>query len=148
VRHAADLGESVGVEAEARNDDDGPRREAIGEDPPVQRLEPLLGPAAPLLFGAGLFAAGLTSSITAPLAAAYAAGGALETVRDGETGVLFREPTAASLRQALERVTDLTIDPAHLVRHAAQFDASVFRSKLRRAIDVTVERTRATKATT
>ena len=41
-----------------------------------QRLEPLLGPAAPLLFGAGLFAAGLTSSITAPLAAAYAAAGA------------------------------------------------------------------------
>lgn len=42
-----------------------------------QRLEPLLGPAAPLLFGAGLFAAGLTSSITAPLAAAYAVSGAL-----------------------------------------------------------------------
>ena len=41
-----------------------------------QRLEPLLGPVAPLLFGAGLFAAGLTSSITAPLAAAYAAAGA------------------------------------------------------------------------
>ena len=41
-----------------------------------QRLEPLLGPAAPRLFGAGLFAAGLTSSVTAPLAAAYAAAGA------------------------------------------------------------------------
>ena len=41
------------------------------------RLEPLLGRAAPLFFGIGLFAAGLTSSITAPLAAAYAASGAL-----------------------------------------------------------------------
>ena len=41
------------------------------------RLEPVLGPAAPLFFGVGLFAAGLTSSITAPLAAAYAAAGAL-----------------------------------------------------------------------
>ena len=41
-----------------------------------QRLEPLLGPAAPVLFAAGLFAAGLTSSITAPLAAAYAVSGA------------------------------------------------------------------------
>jgi len=40
------------------------------------RLEPLLGPAAPLFFGIGLFAAGLTSSITAPLAGAYAAAGA------------------------------------------------------------------------
>ena len=43
----------------------------------ARRLEPLLGPAAPLFFGVGLFAAGLTSSITAPLAAAYAASGAL-----------------------------------------------------------------------
>ena len=42
-----------------------------------QRLEPLMGPVAPVLFGAGLFAAGLTSSITAPLAAAYAVSGAL-----------------------------------------------------------------------
>ena len=41
------------------------------------RLEPLLGSAAPLFFGIGLFSAGLTSAITAPLAAAYAAGGAL-----------------------------------------------------------------------
>ncbi len=40
------------------------------------RLEPLLGPAAPVFFGIGLFAAGLTSAITAPLAGAYAASGA------------------------------------------------------------------------
>ena len=41
------------------------------------RLEPLLGPAAPVFFGIGLFSAGLTSAITAPLAAAYAVGGAM-----------------------------------------------------------------------
>ena len=41
------------------------------------RLEPLLGRAAPVFFGVGLFSAGLTSAITAPLAAAYAAGGAM-----------------------------------------------------------------------
>ena len=41
------------------------------------RLEPLLGSAAPVFFGIGLFAAGLTSAITAPLAAAYAVGGAM-----------------------------------------------------------------------
>ena len=77
---------------------------------------------------------------------AYAAGGALETVRDGETGMLFHEPTAASLRQALERVSDMTVDPARLVRHAAQFDASVFRAKLGRAIAMTIERARASEA--
>ena len=38
-----------------------------------QQLEPLLGKFGKYLFGAGLFAAGLTSSITAPLAAGYVA---------------------------------------------------------------------------
>ena len=77
---------------------------------------------------------------------AYAAGGALETVRDGETGVLFHEPTVASLQQALARVTEMAVHPMHLVQHAAQFDASVFRAKLRRAIEMTIERARAPEA--
>jgi Mn2+/Fe2+ NRAMP family transporter len=41
----------------------------------ARQLAPLLGRAAPYLFGAGLFAAGLSSAITAPLAAAYAVSG-------------------------------------------------------------------------
>lgn len=41
------------------------------------QLEPLLGPAAKAFFAAGLFAAGLSSAITAPLAACYAVAGAL-----------------------------------------------------------------------
>lgn len=41
------------------------------------QLEPLLGRWATATFSVGLFAAGLTSAITAPLAAAYAVGGAL-----------------------------------------------------------------------
>ena len=40
----------------------------------ARQLEPLLGPQARWLFGLGLFAAGLTSAITAPLAAAWATG--------------------------------------------------------------------------
>ena len=54
--------QGLGVEADAA---------AVG-----RQLAPILGPYAPLLFGAGLCAAGLTSSITAPLAAAYAVSGA------------------------------------------------------------------------
>jgi Mn2+/Fe2+ NRAMP family transporter len=42
-----------------------------------QQLEPLLGPAAKYFFAIGLLAAGLTSAITSPLAAAYAVAGAL-----------------------------------------------------------------------
>ena len=41
------------------------------------QLEPLLGPSAQYVFSLGLFASGLTSAITAPLAAAYAVCGAL-----------------------------------------------------------------------
>lgn len=43
----------------------------------AEQLSPLLGPSAKYLFLAGLTAAGLTSAITAPLAAAYATAGAL-----------------------------------------------------------------------
>lgn len=41
------------------------------------QLEPLLGPAAQAFFATGLFAAGITSAVTAPLAAAFAVTGAL-----------------------------------------------------------------------
>lgn len=43
----------------------------------AQQLEPLLGSAARYFFSAGLFAAGLSSAVAAPLAAAYAVCGAL-----------------------------------------------------------------------
>jgi len=43
----------------------------------AQQLGPLFGPAAEYLFAVGLLAAGLTSAITAPLAAAFATAGVL-----------------------------------------------------------------------
>jgi glycosyltransferase involved in cell wall biosynthesis len=48
-------------------------------------------------------------------------GGALETVIDGETGVLFSEPTADAMTTALGRVADLAPDPARIRRHAERF---------------------------
>lgn len=54
---------------------------ASAADMAVQ-LEPLLGGWARAFFAAGLLAAGLTSAITAPLAAAYATAGALGWPRD------------------------------------------------------------------
>ncbi|QCZ92676.1 Nramp family divalent metal transporter [Salinimonas iocasae] len=47
-----------------------------------KQLEPVLGESAQWFFAAGLFAAGLTSSITAPLAASYAVCGALNWSTD------------------------------------------------------------------
>lgn len=48
----------------------------------ARQLEPLLGGWARSFFAVGLFAAGITSTITAPLAAAYATAGALGWSRD------------------------------------------------------------------
>jgi NRAMP (natural resistance-associated macrophage protein)-like metal ion transporter len=47
-----------------------------------RQLEPLLGKSAGYFFAAGLFAAGLSSAVTAPLAAAYAVCGVMGWPRD------------------------------------------------------------------
>ncbi len=62
---------------------------------------------------------------------AYAAGGALETVVDGTTGVFFHEPTVESLMAAIQRMESATFDPAEIRRHAQQFDTAVFREQFR-----------------
>lgn len=54
----------------------GPGEVSDAGDMAVQ-LEPILGPWARVFFSTGLLAAGLTSAVTAPLAAAWAAAGAL-----------------------------------------------------------------------
>jgi manganese transport protein len=51
----------------------------------AEQLQPLLGPAAHYFFATGLLAAGLTSAVTAPLAAAYATAGALNWPRGLKT---------------------------------------------------------------
>ncbi|MEM1403318.1 MAG: Nramp family divalent metal transporter [Pseudomonadota bacterium] len=53
------------------------------------QLEPVLGPAGRYVFAGGLLAAGLTSAVTAPLAAAYAVCGALGW-KDSVDGRAFR----------------------------------------------------------
>jgi len=54
---------------------------ATGKDLAIQ-LEPLFGRYATLLMGVGLFAAGLSSTLTAPIAAAYAAKGLFNLKED------------------------------------------------------------------
>ncbi len=57
---------------------------------------------------------------------AFAAGGALDSVRDGETGVLFADPTPESLAAAVDRLEATTFDPARLRAAAARFDRAGF----------------------
>lgn len=61
---------------------------------------------------------------------AFAGGGAPEYVRDGETGVLFPEQTAASLMAAVRRFETMVFDEARVRREAARFDTAVFRQAL------------------
>lgn len=76
----------------------GARVEDAG-DMAVQ-LEPLLGSWARIFFAVGLFGAGMTSAVTAPLAAAYATAGALGWEKDLR-GTRFRAVWAAVLLAGL-----------------------------------------------
>ncbi|MGC8488015.1 MAG: glycosyltransferase [Clostridia bacterium] len=57
---------------------------------------------------------------------AYGRGGALDTVVDGETGVLFREQTADGLVDAMRRTMNGSWDPARLRSNAERFSARRF----------------------
>ena len=61
---------------------------------------------------------------------AAAAGGALETVLDGETGVLFEPGSAEALAGALREAAFDQFDPARARANAERFSTAAFRSRL------------------
>ena len=65
---------------------------------------------------------------------AFAAGGALDTVVPGETGVLFHESTTSALMDALRAVTAQPWDPARLRAHAEEFAEPVFVARFRAVV--------------
>jgi glycosyltransferase involved in cell wall biosynthesis len=69
---------------------------------------------------------------------ALARGGALETVIDDETGVLFTDADSTSLAAALERVARMTFDRARLRAHAEQFARDRHVDRMRAVIDESV----------
>jgi glycosyltransferase involved in cell wall biosynthesis len=66
---------------------------------------------------------------------AYAGGGALDTLREGETGTLFREATADSLADAVRRMDPMAFDSNALRAHAAQFGVPVFQAGLKQRVE-------------
>jgi len=57
---------------------------------------------------------------------AYAAGGAVETVVDGVSGVLFEQQTTGSLADAVTRLEALRLDPHTIRKNAERFDRQEF----------------------
>lgn len=72
-------------------------------------------------------------------------GGALETVLDGETGVLFAEPTPEALAAALERTAAQRWDVSRLRRHAEGFSRARFADRLSAIIHDTLARPAGTR---
>ena len=61
--------------------------------------------------------------------------GALETVVEAKTGEFFNEPTAASLKKAIENFAPAAYSPAVLRAHAETFSRQKFRTELKNVID-------------
>jgi glycosyltransferase involved in cell wall biosynthesis len=70
---------------------------------------------------------------------AYGRGGALDTVIDGETGLLFRDQTVEGLVTAVQKFESSLVrgfDPLALVAHARRFDEAAFQTGLKSAIPI------------
>jgi glycosyltransferase involved in cell wall biosynthesis len=67
---------------------------------------------------------------------AFGAGGALETVVPGVTGVFFHEQTPEALAAAVRALDAMPVQPAAIRAHAQTFDISVFIQRVRTLVDV------------
>lgn len=65
---------------------------------------------------------------------AYAAGGALDTVVEGETGAYFHQHTPAALATAVRAFDADAVDPAACRANAERFAADVFKKRLSRFV--------------
>jgi len=64
----------------------------------------------------------------------YAKGGVLDIVTDGETGVLYNDPSVAGLIDAMKRFETLEFLPATLHRKAKRFDKGFFATKMTKIV--------------
>jgi len=70
---------------------------------------------------------------------AYGAGGALETVKNSETGLFFGEQTAVSLGEAVLKFEKMEFDPLKISRWAEQFDKKIFKEKIKNFVEKSYE---------
>jgi glycosyltransferase involved in cell wall biosynthesis len=80
-------------------------------------------------------------------AVAFAEGGGAETVIPGRTGLLFKEPTPAALRAAVDSLDHTFFDTLTLRAHAETYGEPVFASRFRDLVTRALERHREAKGT-
>lgn len=66
---------------------------------------------------------------------AYRAGGALDYVDEGKTGVFFTEQTAESLAETLKTFDPKQFNPADIKRHVQKFSPKEFQKNFQKAVD-------------
>jgi glycosyltransferase involved in cell wall biosynthesis len=114
-----------------------PGIELLGKVPQAERDRLMVGARALLFPGEEDFGIVPVEAQAAGLPViAYGVGGALETVLDGATGVLFAEQSVDSLAGAIERFESLQIEEAVLRENARSFGRERFREEMAGAIEL------------
>ena len=67
---------------------------------------------------------------------AYKAGGALELLKENETGIYFAEQTAESIIDAVKRFESMSFDPIIIRKFAQQFDKKIFQQKIKEFVEL------------
>ena len=65
---------------------------------------------------------------------AYAKGGALDIVQDGETGILFQKQTADALIEAIKKSEKISFLPATMHRKSKRFATTLFDNQIRKIV--------------
>jgi len=66
---------------------------------------------------------------------AYRGGGALETIKEGKTGVFFADQTAEGLVQAVKKFDSYKFNPNFIRQHALGFDKEIFKKKIKQFVE-------------
>ena len=62
-------------------------------------------------------------------------GGSLDSMKEGVTGIFFKEQTVESLSDAIQRFEKIKFDPKLIRQHAEQFDVERFKEKIKQFVD-------------
>ncbi|MBI2613613.1 MAG: glycosyltransferase [Candidatus Levybacteria bacterium] len=66
---------------------------------------------------------------------AFRAGGSLETIIEGKTGIFFNEPNIESLTKAIKQFNNMKFDPKDCIEQASKFSFEMFKKQFMSAIN-------------